>query len=172
MNRVSLGAPGRRTEIRRLVRESRIRSQDELLALLRRRGFRVTQPTLSRDLREMEIVKTPGGYVCPEDFQDAPVPAAVAASPETREERLAQAMREAAISVEAAGTLVVLRTPPAAANALARVIDQADLSDAAGTVAGDDTVFVAARGEAAARRLAGLLLARTAPARQARRRRA
>lgn len=154
------------------MRETRIRSQEDLLARLRRRGFKVTQPTLSRDMREMGIAKTPGGYVCPEDLQAAPVPAAVAGAPETREERLTQALRETVLSVGPAGALVVIRTPPAAANALARVIDQADLPDAAGTVAGDDTIFVATRGGTAARRLASLFLAMTSPGRSARKRRA
>ena len=63
----------RREEILRIVRDQAVHSQDELLAALRTHGFTVTQPTLSRDLRELGLVKTPNGYVSPEAL--APVTA-------------------------------------------------------------------------------------------------
>ena len=71
-------------------------------------------------------------------------------TPKLSSDRLTRVLKDLAGSIEQAGTLVVLRTPPAAAQALARVIDQAALPGVAGTIAGDDTVFVAARSPRAA----------------------
>jgi transcriptional regulator of arginine metabolism len=69
------------------------------------------------------------------------------------------------LSVRAAASLVVIRTPPAGAHPLARALDEADLPDLVGTIAGDDTVFVAATGPTAALRLERRLRAPLAPAR-------
>lgn len=135
----------RREEILRIVRQTPIHSQDELMAELRRHGFRVTQPTLSRDLRELGLVKTPAGYVSPEAI------APVAMFPrETREHRLDQLLRESVVFAEAALNMVVIKTPPATAQPLASAIDANDIEDALGTIGGDDTIFVAFRTPTAA----------------------
>lgn len=134
----------RREEISRIVREQQIQSQDELLAVLRKRGFRVTQPTLSRDIRELGLAKTAGGYVAPADLATV-TPIATFTSRELREERLEQLLREAIIFAEAAGNLVVLKTPAAAAQPVASALDATPPEDALGTVGGDDTIFVAFR---------------------------
>jgi transcriptional regulator of arginine metabolism len=136
----------RRTEILRLVRGRPVRSQEELQALLRRRGFAVAQPTLSRDVRHLGLARTPTGYAAP-SHPSLFVPG------DQRAETLDQRLRLSVLSVQAAGTLVILRTPPAGADPIARAIDEAGLPDIAGTIAGDDTVFVATPGAAAARRL-------------------
>ncbi|HEU4438161.1 MAG TPA: arginine repressor, partial [Methylomirabilota bacterium] len=78
---------------------------------------------------------------------------------------LARAVAEFVLSVRAAASLVVVRTPPAGAHPLARALDEADLPDVVGTIAGDDTVFVATAGPAAALRLERRLRAPLAPAR-------
>lgn len=160
----------RREEILRLIRHQPVQSQDELLTLLRQRGFAVTQPTLSRDLRELGLVKTPFGYADPSSFGAAAAPVPFVPS-EVREANLDALIGEAVTAVTLAGTLVVLKTPPAGAQPVARVLDEADLPGVAGTLAGDDTIFVAlesARSAAAlARRFTALI---GAPA--ARRRRA
>ena len=153
----------RRDAIVRLVREEPVRSQEELQRLLARRGFEATQPTLSRDVREIGLVKTPRGYALP----GAADPAGDA---ERRAERLERALAESVLSVRQAGSLVILRTPPAGAHPVARVLDEAGLPEAVGTIAGDDTVFVAAADEAAALSLARRLS--TPAAAPARRRRA
>jgi transcriptional regulator of arginine metabolism len=134
----------RRDEILRIVRATAVHSQDELMAALRRHGFRVTQPTLSRDLRELGLVKTPNGYVSPEAL------APVAAFPQNREHRLEQLIDESVTFAEAANNLVVIKTPPAAAQPLASAIDGSDIEDALGTIGGDDTIFVAFRSNASA----------------------
>ena len=136
------GAVRRRDEILRIVAQAAVRSQDDLLAALRKRGFRVTQPTLSRDLRELGLVKTPAGYSAPG------VP--VAAPAEAREHRLEQLVRDHVLTAEAAMNLVVLKTPVAEAQPVASAIDAAPIEDAIGTLGGDDTIFVAFRNPAAA----------------------
>lgn len=143
----------RQEAIRQLVQSGTVRSQGDLRRLLERRGIVVAQPTLSRDLRELGLAKTPRGYVVPE--------AAVAqfAPSEFLEAKLGRALRTFAVSAQAAGSLVVVRTPPAAAHPLARALDEASLPGVAGTIAGDDTVFIATAGDRAARALARRLTA-------------
>lgn len=136
----------RREEIAAIVREQVVHSQDELLAILRKRGYRVTQPTLSRDIRELGLAKTPAGYVVPGDL--APVTPFTAR--EVREERLEHLLRDSIISVESAGNLVVLKTPAAAAQPVASALDATPPLDAIGTIGGDDTIFVAFRHPASA----------------------
>ena len=147
MNLYSHGdALRRREEILRIVRDTAVHSQDELMAELRRRGIRVTQPTLSRDLKELGLVKTPAGYVTPEAI--APVAAFIPR--ESREHRLEHLIAESVIFAEAALNMVVIKTPPAAAQPLASAIDATPIDDVLGTIGGDDTIFVAFRTAAAA----------------------
>jgi transcriptional regulator of arginine metabolism len=147
---MNIHSPGdvmrRREEILRIVRATAVHSQDELMAELRRHGFQVTQPTLSRDLRELGLVKTPNGYVNPE----ALAPVAAFTPRESREHRLEQLIDESVTFAEAANNLVVIKTPPAAAQPLASAIDGSDIEDALGTIGGDDTIFVAFRSNASA----------------------
>ena len=136
----------RREEILRIVRETAVHSQDELLAALRKHGFTVTQPTLSRDLRELGLIKTPNGYVTP----DALAPVAAFTPRESREHRLEQLVRDRVLSAEAAMNMVVIKTPVAEAQPLASAIDAAPVEDILGTIGGDDTIFIAFRTPAAA----------------------
>ena len=136
-----------------LVRTGAVRSQGQLQQLLRRRGLAVAQPTLSRDLRDLGVAKTPRGYVTPEGM------AARHGAPARNEARLRRALRGFALSAQAAGSLVVVKTPSAAAPPLARALDEAGLPEAMGAIAGDDTIFIATRGERAARALARRLTA-------------
>ena len=153
----------RRDEILRLVREVPVRSQEELQRLLAGRGIVATQPTLSRDVRELGLAKTPRGYVAPgEVAHDSPARAA---------QRLDRVLAESVVSVVQAGSLVVVKTPPAGAHPVAHVIDEASIAGVAGTIAGDDTVFLAARDSTTAAAVAARLSAPLQPA-PARRRRA
>ena len=141
-------AARRKEEILRIVRESTVHSQDEILGALKKRGFKVTQPTLSRDLRDLGLAKTPSGYIVPGDSAGAPV---INFAPrEIRETRLEHLVRDSVLSAEAAMNLVVIKTPAAAAQPLASAIDFGDVEDALGTLGGDDTVFVAFRNANAA----------------------
>ena len=137
----SSDGPRRREEILRIVRETTVHSQEELLTLLRKRGYTVTQPTLSRDIRELGLAKTPNGYVAPGDLA-TPIPFIPR---DVRETRLDQLVRESVIFAETAGNLAVIKTPAASAQPLASAIDAAAIEDAVGTIGGDDTIFVAFR---------------------------
>lgn len=103
--------------------------------MLSERGVRVDQSTVSRDLREMGIVRLPGGgYALPEG-EGARV----------EEGEVERGLRTYALSLEPSGNLVVVRTPPGNAHALAVILDRAGLEGVAGTVAGDDTILVVVR---------------------------
>jgi transcriptional regulator of arginine metabolism len=151
------GSTGRRRRqaILAAVDEGGVRSQEDLQRRLKRQGIQVAQPTLSRDLKALGLAKTAAGYVS----------AAAAVPPEAREGALARAIGEFVLSVRAAASLVVVRTPPAGAHPLARALDEAALPDVVGTIAGDDTVFVATPGPTAALRLERRLRTPLAPAR-------
>ena len=166
MNRNS--APARREVILQIVKdEGPVTSQGDLRKALRERGWRVTQPTLSRDLRELGLPRTPAGYVVPDDLGGRAEQGVPLSPADLREEKLGQRLRLFLISVRRAGTLVVIRTPPGGAHPVARAIDEASFDDAVGTIAGDDTIFVACATSAAARRLERRFLD-LAPAREAR----
>ncbi len=151
----------RRRAILAVVGEGGVRSQEDLQRRLRRQGIVVAQPTLSRDLKALGLAKAPTGYVA------ASAPVFVPA--EARHGTLDRALGEFVLSVRAAASLVVIRTPPAGAHPLARALDEAELPDVIGTIAGDDTVFVATPGPSAALRLERRLRAPLAPARVGRR---
>ena len=146
-----------------LLATHEVRSQTELAELLADNGVVVTQATLSRDLVDLDAVKVrvPSGslvYAVPAEGGDrSPVgPRQTAAS----SHRLAHWCEELLVSAEASANLVVLRTPPGAANFLASALDKADLGDVLGTIAGDDTVLVISRdpagGDGVVRRLMAL----------------
>lgn len=135
-----------------------MRSQEELQRLLKARGIVATQPTLSRDLKDLAVVKSPSGYALPGGN------GAAAAAGEGAEAKFARLFAEFAASVETAGNLVVVKTPPGAANAVADAADAAPLPGVVGTLAGDDTIFFATKSAAAAARLARAF-GRTSPRR-------
>ena len=122
-----------------LIRSAHVRSQTELAELLTQDGIQVTQATLSRDLEELRAVKVRGAYLIPEDGQRALRPT------EQPPVRLLRLLRELLTSADHSGNLVVLRTPPGAAQFLASAIDRTGLPDIVGTIAGDDTILVVAR---------------------------
>lgn len=131
----------RRDEIARVIRGGSISSQEDLQEILAKKGIEVTQPTLSRDLRELGVIKTPAGYALAEEL--AGVEPFRLSPRESRESRFDTVIAELVISAGVSGTLVVLRTPPAEAQPVARVIDEAPPEGVLGTLGGDDTVFVA-----------------------------
>jgi len=128
----------RQSAILELVRDHALSTQAEVASALREAGFEVVQTTVSRDIADLGLVKV-----------RAPSGRLVYALPGTtdgdRMRALGAAMRRYAIGSEAAGTLVVLTTPSGYANALAQAIDEAAHPGIAGTIAGDNMIFVAAR---------------------------
>ena len=132
--------------IQRLLREQTIDSQHELRDRLAQMGVEVTQATLSRDLRALGIVKAPSGWV---------LPAGVAAGPGA--DGLEEAVRSHLLSAKPAASLVVVRTQPGHANALAIEFDRVPREGMVGTIAGDDTIFIATPSDDAASELASSL---------------
>jgi transcriptional regulator of arginine metabolism len=135
---------GRQARIVAILTSAPVRSQSELAALLAGDGIEVTQATLSRDLEELGAVKLRGPdggvgvYIVPED--GSPVRGVPGGTG-----RLSRLLSELLVSTDASGNLAVLRTPPGAADYLASAVDRAALPYVVGTIAGDDTIFVAAR---------------------------
>ena len=138
-------ADRRRDAVARLLRERRLGTQEELLSALARQGLRATQATLSRDLARLGArrVSRPDGA-----FYE--LGAAVAAGGPA-------ALGGLVVGVEANRTLVVIRTTVGAATMVAQAIDEARLPGVLGTIAGDDTIFVAPEGGLSPARLRGRL---------------
>ena len=135
---------GRQARIVVILSSASVSSQSELAALLADEGIEVTQATLSRDLEELGAVKLRGAdggvgvYIVPED--GSPVRGVSGGT-----SRLSRLLGELLVSSDASANLAILRTPPGGAHYLASAIDRAALPFVVGTIAGDDTVFVAAR---------------------------
>ena len=145
-----------------LVSTQEVRSQGELAHLLAESGLQVTQATLSRDLVELDAVKVRGAsgalvYAVPGEGGDRRPTAPGESAAATH--RLARLLGELLVSAEASANLVVLRTPPGAAQFLASAFDKTEFTDILGTIAGDDTVLVIGREPAGGDALAGRFLA-------------
>jgi len=136
MNELNLRKQQRQQTLLRLVSEKRLATQQDVVRALRAAGFAATQATVSRDIVELGLVKVArdGTHVY------AP-PASVPVSGGL--ERLRRFCEEYPVQGSVAGNMVVLRTPPGTANALAIALDTSGFTDVVGTIAGDDTVFVA-----------------------------
>lgn len=136
----------RLNRLARLLTGHRFSSQEELARALGREGFEVTQATLSRDLRNLGVVKRPGPDGRP--AYELPGPAVE----QLDRDRQMLDLRAFVNDVKVAQNLVVVRTPPGHANAVGRAIDLQGFGEVVGTIAGDDTVLVVAADSAAARR--------------------
>lgn len=137
----------RHRRIVELLNRSPVHSQNELAKLLGDDGLAVTQATLSRDLDELGAVRirdVDGSlvYAVPAEGGDRTPRAPEPGAPQAKLARIAE---ELLVSAEASANLVVLRTPPGAAQFFASAVDQAASSDLLGTIAGDDTVLVITR---------------------------
>lgn len=128
----------RQGAILRLVNDRKLATQSELAEALRDEGFDAVQTTVSRDIAQLGLVKV-------RDDAGRLVYALPGAADLDRLDELSSALRRWTVSLVSTGNLAVVQTPPGFAQALARAIDAATLGDVAGTVAGDDTIFVAAR---------------------------
>ena len=125
----------RQGQIFNLIRSQPIHTQEELSLALKKLGIDVTQVTLSRDMREIGLVKTPQGY---REAQEA----AVAGEGNTG--ALKRAVEEFVRDVQTAQNIVIIRTDPGSASPLAEALDNGDWPEIVGTLAGDNTVFVVA----------------------------
>ena len=134
----------RQKKILEIVNRFSVETQDDLIDRLSIEGFAVTQATISRDIRELQLTKTLTGkgtyrYVAPKKEDMA---AGL---------KFNAALVDSIISVEYAQNLVVIKTYPGLANAVASGIDNLSIAEVLGCVAGDDTILVATRNEATAK---------------------
>jgi transcriptional regulator of arginine metabolism len=129
----------RLARLRQLIETRPVNSQDVLLHLLEAEGFRVTQATLSRDLKYLKVGKVPdgkGGYLY--TFSDA-------ASKVGSEKSLVEDFRRGFISIEFSGAQGIIKTLPGHASTVAFAVDNLDIREVLGTIAGDDTILVVPR---------------------------
>ena len=126
----------RQFKIQELITNEHIRTQEDLAQRLLEEGFNVTQATISRDIKEIGLIKIPGvddeyyyalrGESLPMDYQ----------------ERLKRMFKEVVISFDSSENIVVIKTIPGNAQALALLLDNTDWKEVIGSVAGDDTIFL------------------------------
>jgi transcriptional regulator of arginine metabolism len=140
----------RHRAIRDLVAQRPIRTQQELAAALRERGFRTTQATISRDVAELGLVKA-----AREGTQAYALPRRLVEAETSGEDRLRALLRDLPIELREAGLLLIVRTLPGSAHAIAAALDRARWPEVAGSIAGDDTVFVACADRASLQRVKG-----------------
>jgi transcriptional regulator of arginine metabolism len=139
-------AVSRRQALADLIAREAVRSQEDLVRLLRARGFLATQATVSRDLRSLGIGKRAVGG-------RASVYATAAPAREMLDDRRLRLEVEAFVQeVKLVGNLALVKTPPGNANGVARALDLLDWPEIVGTLAGDDTILVVTRSPARARR--------------------
>jgi transcriptional regulator of arginine metabolism len=143
MKRVRHGA------IRDIVAARPVRTQQELAAALAERGFRMTQATISRDVAEHRLIKHSRKgkkvYALPPRQSEPEA---------TAEERLRGLLRDLPVELRESGLMLIVRTLPGSAHAIAATLDRMRWNEVAGSIAGDDTVFVACPDRASLRRVA------------------
>jgi transcriptional regulator of arginine metabolism len=137
----------RQAVILELIDREALHSQEQLRRRLRQRGFETTQATISRDIEELGLVKRAGDGV----YQR---PGADTSSPETALSALEHAAAEFLRTIDRVQQLVVVRTGPGQAQTLAIALDRAQLPEVVGTIGGDDTILIVARGSRGAALLA------------------
>ena len=130
----------RHIRIRDIIAKNDIETQDDLVFQLKAAGYNVTQATVSRDIKELHLVKVPLAdgrykYSLPADQRFNPV------------QKLHRALADAFISIDGASHFLVMKAIPGNANAIAALIDQLDWDEILGTISGDDTILIMCRSE-------------------------
>lgn len=130
----------RHLKIREIITENDVETQDELVAYLKNLGFNVTQATVSRDIKEMHLVKVPSEtgrykYSPPTEQRYNPV------------EKLKRFIMEAFVSIDHANHFVVLKTLPGNAHSIGVLVDDLNWEEIMGTICGDDTCLIICRTE-------------------------
>ena len=130
----------RQDEILRIIRERDVETQEELATELRKTGHKVTQATVSSDIRELKLIKVAANGGC---FKYA--------KPERHEtavsDRLTRILNDSLVNVDYAGNMIVVKTLSGSANVAAEALDNLGWEEILGTIAGDNTIFIVARDE-------------------------
>lgn len=140
----------RQSKILELITRNSVETQTDLLEMLKKEGYRVTQATVSRDIKEMRLIKTLGND------------GVYKYSPETQpmdESSGSYLFSTAVRSIDYAQNLVVIKTGSGMAQAVCAALDSSDRQEVMGSIAGDDTIFVATKNEASSRSLVTALKA-------------
>jgi len=130
----------RHIKIREYINQHDVETQEELVDILRSEGYNVTQATISRDIKELHLIKVPTEngsykYSLPADRRFNPL------------EKLKRLMQDSFVSIDKATHFLVLKTLPGNANALGALIDHLQWDDILGTICGDDTILIICRNE-------------------------
>jgi transcriptional regulator of arginine metabolism len=130
----------RHLKIRELITSQHISTQEELVDKLREAGFQVTQATVSRDIKEMHLIKVPSDngeykYAMPVDYKQSAA------------QRLRRALNDHFVQIDRANNLVVMKCLPGTANAVGVLLDQLEWPELLGTICGDDTVLLICRSD-------------------------
>lgn len=139
----------RQSEILKIVQTRDVETQEQLLEELRARGFSTTQATISRDIKELRLVKEltgTGGYRYAQSDRK---------SASTSDTRLRNIFKEGVVSVDVAQNIVVVRTMPGLASAACSALDAMDIDGMVGSLAGDDTGILIMRDNASAQQFGG-----------------
>ncbi|MED4251797.1 transcriptional regulator AhrC/ArgR [Priestia megaterium] len=128
----------RHIKIRDIITNNDIETQDELVDILKNQGFNVTQATISRDIKELHLVKVPlmdgrYKYSLPADQRFNPL------------QKLKRSLMDAFVKIDSAGHMLVMKTLPGNANAIGALIDHLDWDEILGTICGDDTCLIICR---------------------------
>ncbi len=139
-----MSKPLRQRAVLTLLEQGPVSSQEDLQRALMKRGFRVGQATLSRDIRELGLVKTQEGYALPrgEAYSEPSLPP------------ISRLVREFVLDVKPAQNLLVIKTTVGSAQPVAAALDDEEWPGAVGSVAGDDTILIVCADKKAAARLA------------------
>ena len=131
----------RHAKIKEIIDKNKVETQEDLAAALRAEGIEVTQATVSRDIKELMLVKVPDAngqyhYAYPKEHNMLLTPG-----------RLERTFQDSIIGIRVSQCMVVIRTLPGTAQAVAYAVDYMKWEEDLGTIAGDDTVFVAMENE-------------------------
>lgn len=128
----------RQSKIIEIIQKNEVETQDELSALLEKDGFRVTQATVSRDIRELKLTKIPtaGGR---QKY------AVITEAPENLSKKYERVLREGFLSMDMAQNILVIKTVSGMASAVCAAIDAMKMREIVGSIAGDDTIMCAIR---------------------------
>lgn len=137
---------GRQSVILEIIDKYDVETQDELSAILKERGFEVTQATISRDIKELKLIKVQAG-------NGAYKYAASGKEQLGKIDVFKRVFKETVVSVQQAASLVIVKTITGSANAAAEAIDELNMPEVAGTLAGDNTIFIAVKEEGEQKRI-------------------
>ena len=141
---------GRQDRILEIIRDNEVRTQQELAARLRQEGFDVTQATVSRDIKELNLIKT----ACEQGGYRYGVQGGVR---QEEQDRLHRIFARTVLEVRSANNLIVLKTMEGSANTVAVVIDGLNNEDILGCIAGDDTILIVVSGNDKTAEIIGLI---------------